>query len=122
MVPKMKNKIIITAMLIIILSITCCVCQIMLTNKLLSPSGLFYLKTEVNTSKEDLRKYLCIKIIVWDKQGNLIEQIQTDASSRMRFNIKWQEDESILLESSDIGNYIWLKDNENRWSKKQIAP
>ena len=81
----------------------------------ISPSGLFYLTTEINKSKYDIRLYLCVKIIIKDKQGKLIQEIQTYASDRMKWNVGWGEKDSIILESSDIGDWEWKMQENNKW-------
>lgn len=80
----------------------------------ISPSGKFHLETEINRSKDDMRKYLCVKIIIKDTQSNIIQEIQTGASKNMTWTVQWKENDVICLDSSDIGIYEWQKQND-KW-------
>ena len=80
-----------------------------------SPSGLFVLSSTLNRSKEDLTTYLCIIISIEDIEGKNLATIQTHASARMNWSVNWDSNDSIILESSDIGTYKWHKTDTNQW-------
>ncbi len=86
-----------------------------LRDKKASPSGLYYLEIDTNTDKTDLRTYLCIIIIVKQQDGKIVDKIQTTASSKMTWSVSWDSNDSILLDSSDIGDRRWKKTNDDHW-------
>ncbi len=85
--------------------------------KLMSPSGAYYLETKINKNKKDRERYLCVVIVVKHKDGRFIEEIKTDASDRMSWDVNWGVDDSIILDSSDIGGRIWKKIDADHWKE-----
>jgi hypothetical protein len=86
-------------------------------NSIPSPDGHLILVTAINHDKTDLRTYLCVKFQITDNAGHVLYEEQTYASNRMKWDIKWDGNERIVLDSSDIGTYTWELTNDGRWQK-----
>lgn len=83
---------------------------------MVSPGGGRMLTTSINRSKEDLTEYLCVRLTITDAATDqTLGVIQTGASDRMRWSVRWLRDDLILLESSDIGNYCWAEMAGKAW-------
>ena len=116
------KKLLILFFLLVIVAVIVILYQKTKEKGLLSPSGQFFLKTETNRSDEKLDTYFCVEILIFDKDNRLLQEIQTNASVSMKFDVRWQDDDSVLLESSDIGNRLWIKVSDSKWSYKQVSP
>lgn len=90
--------------------------------KCFSPSGEYFFKTSINRDKADVREYLCVVVTIYNNIGEIVETIQTNASNTMRWDVSWGENDSILLNSSDIGNYKWENISSERWELRYINP
>jgi len=80
-----------------------------------SPDGRFVLVTTINRDKTDPTVYLCVKLKILDDSGNVLYEEQTRASDRMRWTAKWDGNERVVLESSDIGTYVWELGRDGQW-------
>jgi hypothetical protein len=90
---------------------------------LVSPSGLYELKIEVNDNKSDKTKYGCLKFSLSDKQNNLLTTLQTEASTFSKWAVAWNSNSDIIiLNSHDIGTSAY-KINENMVLQKiELTP
>lgn len=68
-------------------------------------------KIEVTTDS----RYISFKI--FSKDDVLLHQENNIASKFHRWSFEWKNNTTILLRSSDIGDYIWLINGENKWIK-----
>ena len=84
-----------------------------------SPDGQLVLVTSINTSKDDMTKYLCVRFEIRDSSGVVLHQEQTGASTRMRWRMYWDGNRRVVLESSDIGTYAWEQQPDGKW--KSVA-
>jgi hypothetical protein len=84
-----------------------------------SPDGNFVLVATVNRSKADPGRYLCVAFDVTDARGVLLDHHQTGASHVMRWNIGWLGNDTIRLESSDVGTYLWERREDGHWHVTQ---
>lgn len=82
-----------------------------------SPDGSLILVTSVNQSKDDPITYLCVKFQIVDSAGNLLYEEQTRASDRMRWSMHWEDNQHIVLDSSDIGTRVWEQQANGSWQK-----
>lgn len=82
-----------------------------------SPDGRLFLIPAINTDKTDPRVYLCVKFEIRDSAGRLLYTEQTRASARMRWSMRWDGNERVVLESSDIGTYAWERGHDGQWHK-----
>ncbi len=87
------------------------------SNAIPSPNGNLTLITSINRSKEDLTKFLCVKFQIIDSTGRVLYEEQTGASDRMRWNMRWEDNQHVVLDSSDIGTIIWEQQADGSWRK-----
>jgi len=79
------------------------------------------LATSVNQSKADPTKYLCVRFEIRDdRTGAVIHRQQTSASDVMRWSIHWESNETIRLESSDVGTCWWDCQPNGSWKERQM--
>jgi len=77
-----------------------------------SPDGTRVVIPTVNFDKENYAAYQLIHIQVQDTASlEVLFQVQTRASNRMRWSIAWIGKDVIRLDSSDIGAYCWQEIN-----------
>lgn len=55
---------------------------------------------------------------VLNSKGDLLCKINTAASAYHRWAAEWVANDKILLKSSDMGDYYWIKASENEWQKQ----
>jgi len=80
-----------------------------------SPDGSLTLVTSINQDRADRTAYLCVKFQIFDKAGQVVYEEQTHASDRMIWTMKWEGDQRLVLESSDIGTYAWEQGTGGMW-------
>ena len=86
-------------------------------NSIPSPDGNLTLITSINRSKEDPTKYLCVKFQIVDSTGKMLYEEQTGASDRMRWSMRWEDNQRVVLDSSDIGTIVWEQQADESWHK-----
>ncbi len=70
----------------------------------------------VNASRDDPTQYLTLVFEVRDKaSGDLLHRQQTRASSRMAWSMRWLDNNTVQLESSDVGTYCWQEQADDAW-------
>src|SRR5260221_13363137 len=67
-----------------------------------SPSGKWTLKVSVNNDPGSTR-HLCLIIDIIDAQGKSLYREVTRASKYMRWNFRWEDDMTLIMDSSDVG-------------------
>jgi hypothetical protein len=76
-----------------------------------SPDGSKVIIPAVSYNKDISDTYLFVHLKIQDtRSGEILFQQQTSASDRMRWSVSWVDDETIMLDSSDIGEYCWRAD------------
>jgi hypothetical protein len=85
-----------------------------------SPDGKLTVVPTINQSQNDPTKYLCVRFAIVDGKGKILHQEHTSASVRMKWSLKWQGNDKIVLKSADIGTYIWQRQASGKW--KKITP
>lgn len=88
---------------------------------IVSPSGAFSLVVSVNKSKAVPGQYYCLVFTVYDANEKVIDRIQTDASDRLKWNVAWDTEDRIWLDSADIGTYYWELGSNGRWQKYALG-
>lgn len=87
-----------------------------------SADGSRVIIPSVDYNKNNHDVYLMVHIEVQDtKTGKILFQIQTRASDRMRWSVGWVDDNTVKLDSSDIGTYCWTGSDVETW-KERICP
>jgi len=70
----------------------------------------------INSNKADSTSYLLIYLEIKDIQSEkTLFQVQTRASNRMRWSVEWLDNNTVLLDSSDIGSYCWKEGSDRIW-------
>ena len=70
----------------------------------------------INSNKADYTSYLLIYLEIKDTQSEkTLFQVQTRASNRMRWSVEWLDNNTVLLDSSDIGSYCWKEGSDHIW-------
>ncbi len=87
-----------------------------------SPDGNLVINSAINESSEDQKYYLCVKIIIRDvSTEKFLWEKQTSASSTMKWSLHWLNNNTIKLQSSDIGDYCWKREHEDMWVEIDCA-
>lgn len=86
-----------------------------------SADNQLVLVIDLNQSKSDPTKYLCLKFTIQDTNGNVLYQEQTGASVMTRWEMAWDKDNRVWLNSADIGTYYWEQQAEGMWKKFVFA-
>jgi hypothetical protein len=80
-----------------------------------SPDGTRVIIPTLNFDKEDQDKYLLVHLKIQNTESEeILFQVQTRASDRMRWSVDWIDNNTVILDSSDIGTYCW-EENNNSW-------
>lgn len=83
-----------------------------------APDGQHYVTTEVCRRKDGAPdSYLCIQLKVYDTTGRLLQKINTHASDVHRWDVVWQDNETILVTSSDIGDLEYARQERGEWHR-----
>jgi len=81
-----------------------------------SPQQDRTLAITVNTSRDDPVLYLTLIFEVRDKANQtILHRQQTYASSRMAWSMRWLDNNTVQLESSDIGTFCWWEQPDGAW-------
>ncbi len=85
-----------------------------------SPDQSLLLTTRVNHNKSDLSRYLCVIVDIRESNeaGKIIHSEITPASARMRWSIKWEGNDRIILDSSDVGEVIIYRNEGGLWESR----
>lgn len=49
--------------------------------------------------------------------GEVLYETSMEASTRMRWDFHWDDDDTIVFKSSDIGGSRWVRGSDGSWSK-----
>lgn len=81
-----------------------------------SPAGDRVLAVRVNQERDDPTQYLTLFFEVRDKaSGDLLHRQQTRASSRMAWSMRWLDNRTVQLSSSDVGTTCWQEQDDGAW-------
>lgn len=53
-----------------------------------------------------------------DASGAVLYETSTEASNRMRWDFHWEDNDTIVFESSDLGDSRWVRLQNGSWSKQ----
>jgi len=82
-----------------------------------SADGSKLIIASVNSNASD-PDYLLVKLEIRDRQsGKTVFQTQTRASDRMRWSVRWVDNVTARLDSSDIGSYCWGEASDHTWAE-----
>jgi hypothetical protein len=84
-----------------------------------SPDGTRVIIPTINFNKADQDNYLLVRLKIQNtKSEETLFQVQTRASDWMRWSVAWIDDNTIILNSSDIGAYCWEENNDS-WKETE---
>jgi len=84
-----------------------------------SPDGTRVTIPTINFDKGDKDKYLLVHLKIQNTTSeDPLFQVQTRVSNRMRWSVDWIDNNTVILNSSDIGTYCW-KENNDSWKETQ---
>ena len=74
----------------------------------------------VSSKKGNNDSYLLVHLEIQDAHsGNILFKVQTRASDRMRWSVGWIDNNTVELDSSDIGSYCWAEGDNQSWIEIQ---
>jgi hypothetical protein len=83
-----------------------------------SPSGKMVMTPTRNENKEDVDHYHEVVMVVRDVEtGKVLLEAQTDAASRLSWDVRWIDEDTIQLLSSDIGGRCWKREADTSWQE-----
>lgn len=81
-----------------------------------SPNQDRALVIKINRSQDDPAKYLALGFEIRDKASQVVlYRQQTHASSRLAWSMRWLDNATVQLSSSDIGTYCWQEQAGGVW-------
>jgi hypothetical protein len=83
-----------------------------------SPDGSLILAASIERSRAAGSKYLCVILEIRDRAGKVLFRENTGASDVMKWNLHWESNTRIKLDSSDIGTYYWNRQPDGSWRKE----
>jgi hypothetical protein len=111
------------SILLILISIFGCAQRVDSSNKISSPGGKYFISASINHSKADLRKYLCLKLELFDDKGDSIGSEQTGVSDNMKWALGWMKDsDTVVLYSSDRGTIAYSVAADGAFKSAQVTP
>ncbi|GGE28847.1 hypothetical protein [Psychroflexus planctonicus] len=107
----MTNKL---TFLIIPLTLTSCSFSDYESEKIKSSTGNFEIQATVNRTDKNAENYADVIIHLFDKNNIKLTELNTGAGDANKWTIGWTKSgDTIVLQSSDIGNKAWILQNEN---------
>jgi len=107
----MKRKLI---LIILTLTLTSCFFSDYESELITSPTGNFEIRATVNRTDKNSDNYAYVMIHLRDRKNNKLAELNTRAGDASKWTIGWTEiGDTIVLQSSDIGNTAWIL-NENK--------
>lgn len=82
------------------------------SDKMISPSGKYYLITTVNRTDKSKDDFATVVISLYSVEKELLSVLNTKAGDSNKWAIGWDKImDIIILKSSDIGTYAWKIEN-----------
>ncbi len=81
-----------------------------------SPDGTMTMTTTVNRDPSHPARDGCVIVEIRDRSGTSIYREVTPASDHQRWSIRWESNDRIVLDSSDIGRYVISKSSSGHWT------
>lgn len=105
-----------------ILLLTACGPFMKPTVRVESPDGDYVVAAIPNDSKSDPTKYRCIRLILENRNGNVLSALQTSVSDGQKWAVGWMETENVIvLQSGDIGTQAYTIES-NELNHIEITP
>ena len=106
----MKRKL---TLILLTLTFTSCFFSDYESEKSESPTGNFEIYSTVNQTDKNADNYAEVIIHLYDKKNEKLTELNTGAGDANKWTIGWTEiGDTIVLQSSDIGNKAWILKND----------
>tara|TARA_R110002033_G_C3706505_1_gene221354 strand:- start:73 stop:465 length:393 start_codon:yes stop_codon:yes gene_type:complete len=106
----MKRKL---TLILLTLTFTSCYFSDYESEKSESPTGNFEIYATVNRTDKYADNYADVIIHLYDKKNEKLTELNTGAGDANKWTIGWTEiGDTIVLQSSDIGNKAWILQND----------
>ena len=100
-------------LILLTLTFTSCFFSDYESEKIESPTGNFEIYAAVNRTDKNADNYADVIIHLYDKKNEKLTELNTGAGDANKWTIGWTElGDTIVLQSSDIGNKAWILQNE----------
>ena len=107
----MTNKL---TFLLFALTLTSCFFSDYQSEKIKSSTGNYEIQATVNRTDNDAENYADVIIHLFDKNNKKLTELNTGAGDANKWTIGWTKSgDTIVLQSSDIGNKAWILQNGN---------
>ena len=105
----MKQKLL---FLLLTLILTSCNFNDYVSKRIKSPTGNYEIQVTVSRSDKNAKKYADVIIHIFDQYNKKMTEINTGAGDENKWAIGWTKSgDTIVLQSSDIGNKAWVFQN-----------
>ena len=99
-------------LIILTLTFTSCFFSNYKSDRIKSSTGNFEINATVNRTDKNAENYADVIIHLFDKQNNKLTELNTGAGDANKWTIGWTKlGDTIVLQSSDIGNKAWILEN-----------
>jgi hypothetical protein len=106
----MKRKL---TLILVSLTLTSCFFSDYESELIKSPTGNFDIKATVNRTNRNAENYAYVIIQLFDKNSQKLTEFNTRAGDGNKWTIGWAvSGDTIVLQSSDIGNKAWILEND----------
>ncbi|OCX50716.1 hypothetical protein BEL04_18425 [Mucilaginibacter sp. PPCGB 2223] len=83
-------------------------CEPRTVDELILPGKHYILKCHINEDTKDKKKWRCVRLKLYNIQGQLLTSLQTGASDYSKWAVAWHPvNDTIILNSQDIGIYAY---------------
>ena len=107
----MTNKL---TFLLLTLTLTSCFFSDYESEKIKSSTGNFEIQATVNRTDNNAKNYAYVIIHLFDKNNKKLNELNTGAGDANKWTIGWAKSgDTLVLQSSDIGNKAWVLQNGN---------
>lgn len=82
------------------------------SQKIISPTGKYYLTASVNNADKSKNDYGVVTISLYNAKGQILTKLNTMAGDFNKWAINWDsKQDTVIMNSSDIGTYSWRIEN-----------
>ena len=101
-------------LIFLILTLTSCFLSDYESERIKSSTENFEISATVNRTNKNAKNYAYVIVHLFDKNNQKLTEFNTQAGDGHKWTIGWTKSgDTIILQSSDIGNKAWTLQNEN---------
>jgi hypothetical protein len=106
-------------LILLLLTLTSCFFDDYESEKIKSSTGNYEIKATVNRTDKNSKNYADVIINLYDKNNKKLTKFNTGAGDANKWTIGWTKlGDTIVMQSSDIGNKAWILQNEKTFEIK----